>query len=154
MVKIENLTPHDIIIKNENGTKVLRRLIAARVEVVHVVDVGTLNGVPITRNVYGDVQGLPPPVEDTIYVVSRMVCERCRDRNDLYIVNETIRDNMGRIVGCKSLTQNPYLDISCVGLDVCSQLADKSVCATLRNDSQVDYSAITFDYETGQYENI
>jgi len=65
------------------------------------------DGIPITENSYGEVENLPSLQKDTIYVVSMMVANACPDRNDLYIVNETVRDERGRIIGAKSLAKNP-----------------------------------------------
>lgn len=69
------------------------------------------NGIPITKTVFGDVQivdgegnvyPMPEICDDTIYIVSALVARACSDRSDFFIVNDTVRDNGGRIIGCKS----------------------------------------------------
>lgn len=60
-------------------------------------------GIPITGTTYGKVEGLPDPEEGTIYVVSSLVASRVPNRTDVFIPNESVRDNQGRIIGCKSL---------------------------------------------------
>ena len=50
----------------------------------------------------GNVYPMPEICDDTIYIVSALVARACSDRPDFFIVNETVRDNGGRIIGCKS----------------------------------------------------
>ena len=64
--------------------------------------------VPLSRTSFGGAEQLPPKKEDTIYIVSSMVCQACPDRPDFYIPNETVRDDEGRIIGCRSLSRNPF----------------------------------------------
>lgn len=60
--------------------------------------------IPITRNSYGEVKNLPPPKQDTLYIVSWIVAREMEGkRNDLLIVNGAINIG-GRIVGCRSLS--------------------------------------------------
>ena len=61
--------------------------------------------IPVNKVSCGKVYNLPSPREGTIYIVSRTVAENAKGRNDLYIVDETIRDDKGRIIGAKSLAQ-------------------------------------------------
>lgn len=65
-------------------------------------NVGYVNGVPINESVFGEVTDLPLEKEDTIFIVSRVVAEACRDRKDLYIVDDAVRDDAGRIIGCRA----------------------------------------------------
>lgn len=57
----------------------------------------------MTTTSYGDVENLPAPEPETIYVVSSIVAQRVPERNDVYIPNESVRDESGRIIGCRSL---------------------------------------------------
>jgi len=60
--------------------------------------------IPITRNEYSEVQNLPEPQQDTLYIVSWIVArEMLGKRNDLLIVNGVINQD-GKIVGCRSLS--------------------------------------------------
>ena len=104
MANIKNLTPHDVRVLNDN-TEVVVTLnsegIARVSSETQVVD--TLNGVPITETVFGEVTGLPPETEGTYYIVSRMVASAASDRRDLLVPGLQVRDEQGRVVGCKSL---------------------------------------------------
>lgn len=70
---------------------------------VRTETVGNIDGIPVTRSVFGEVEGLPAPENGTIYVVSSLVAGRVAAREDVFIPNESVRDEKGRIVGCKSL---------------------------------------------------
>ena len=64
--------------------------------------------IPVSVTSFGGIENLPPKEEGVIYVVSLLTCQAAPDRDDFYIVNETVRDKDGRIVGCRSLSCNPY----------------------------------------------
>jgi hypothetical protein len=104
MTKIVNLTPHAITIVSENGD-ILRKIepsgMLARCS-VRTECVGEMDGIPVTTSVFGQVEGLPEPEEGTIYIVSSLVAQRV-NRDDVFIPNESVRDEQGRIIGCKSL---------------------------------------------------
>lgn len=104
MANIKNLTPHEVRILNDNNEVVvtLNSEGIARVSSESKI-VDTLNGVPITETVFGEVTGLPPEAEDTYYVVSRMVASAASERRDLLVPGLQVRDEQGRVVGCKSL---------------------------------------------------
>ena len=104
MANIKNLTPHDVRVLNDNNEVVVvleSEGIARVASDSKVVD--TLNGVPITETVFGEVTGLPPETEGTYYIVSRMVASAASDRRDLLVPGLQVRDEQGRVVGCKSL---------------------------------------------------
>lgn len=109
MKNIINMTPHDVVIMDENGNtvKVFPSQGVARLSVktAHgkpiIMDDGTT--VPTSYSIFGEVEGLPEEKDDTIYIVSSMIAGRYPQRNDLFIPNESIRDDKGRIIGCKSL---------------------------------------------------
>lgn len=105
-MRIINLTPHainfltpkgEVIIIPPSGT-------VARLS-VRTETIGEINGIPVTTSVFGEVEGLPAPATDTIFVVSSLVAGRVPERSgkDVFIPNESVRDENGRIVGCKSL---------------------------------------------------
>jgi hypothetical protein len=105
-LKIVNLTPHAITIIGEN-----RNLVIEPSGIVTRISATTKNcgtyyledfEVPITVNSYTEVENLPKQVKGTIYIVSALVANAVK-RNDLYIPNESVRDELGRIIGCKSL---------------------------------------------------
>lgn len=103
-MKMTNLTPHAITFVADNGD-VIRKVepsgILARCS-VKTETVGEMDGIPVTTSVYGAVEGLPEPEDGTIYIVSSLVAQRV-NRDDVFIPNESVRDDQGRIIGCKSL---------------------------------------------------
>lgn len=103
MTDIKNLTPHSIVVILSND---IRYVITPSDSVARCSSstevIGEVNGVPLTRTIYGEVVGLPQPKENTIYIVSTLVAQACPDRDDLFIPNEIVRDTNGKIIGCKS----------------------------------------------------
>lgn len=63
-----------------------------------------LDGVHVTRQVFGDVEGLPPREEGTFFIVSRLVASAAPERDDLLIPGPLVRDGKGVVVGCKGLS--------------------------------------------------
>ena len=103
--KIINLTPHAINFVDANGETILTvepSGTLARVSCTTKVT-GEIAGIPTTETVYGEVEGVPEMKENTIYIVSSLVAQRCTDREDVFIPNESVRDDKGRIIGCRSL---------------------------------------------------
>lgn len=101
MTNIVNLTPHTI---NLCGKEITSTGLARCESVVETA--GDINGVKINRRTFGAVYGLPEPQADTIYIVSAIVAQAVAgQRDDLYIVDETIRDEAGRIIGCNALAK-------------------------------------------------
>lgn len=105
MANIINLTPHTINFVSMEGEPLLAIEPSGTIARVSVKTetIGEFAGVPVTKSVYSDVVDLPDPQPDTVYVVSSLVAQRCSDRDDVFIPNESVRDEQGRIVGCKSL---------------------------------------------------
>lgn len=100
-MNIINLTPHAIIV---DGFTIPASGAVARCDTItEPVDLPGCP-VPVVRQYFGAVEGLPDPAEDTIYVVSAIVAQAVGDaRDDLYIPGQQIRDNENRIIGCRSL---------------------------------------------------
>ena len=116
-MRLVNLTPHPITImltdnRDEDlilpAESVPARCKEVRWQITHLgVDDGRYV-VPVNRTLFGDVTGLPEQSDWTdpnpvAYVVSRAVCDAVPERHDLYAVDETVRDEQGRIIGCRSL---------------------------------------------------
>lgn len=102
MTTIVNLTPHAITFVREDGNVVIPSSGIARAATTREI-VGEIDGLPVARIVYGEVTGLPEPVEGTIYVVSQITAAAVPDRADVFIVDGTVRDSEGRIVGATGL---------------------------------------------------
>ena len=107
---IKNYTPHEVvIIKNGKAYRAFPSMGSLRVD-QKTISCGSIDyDIPITSTVFGKVENLPEKNEDTIYIVSSLVCQACPDRNDFFIPNESVRDEQGRIIGCSSLSRNPFL---------------------------------------------
>ena len=99
---IVNLTPHAITIIGKTPITIPPSDTVARCAVTRH-QVGSVNGIPVNRSVFGTVEGLPDPQPDTYYIVSAVVAQACPDRNDLLIPDDTVRDEQGRIIGCRAL---------------------------------------------------
>lgn len=99
----KNLTPHTVNIALVSGELVLEPLgELARVSTIEEPD-GFLDGVEIFNLTYGQVEGLPDPIDGTYYVVSKMVYDACPNRDDLFYPTRLLRDDAGKIVGCGGL---------------------------------------------------
>lgn len=122
-MEIINLTPHALalysmedcqeVVQGKYKTLVLKegatpkcvypsagvaRASAFKVEVCNLL-LGDLL-VPVNSTTYGTPEGLPEPVEGRYYIVSALTAQAAADRKDLLIVDSTVRDGEGRIVGC------------------------------------------------------
>lgn len=117
-----NLTPHDITIQMaDQHTEYFSTLnksftiapsgVVARCKteyntVAQVVAGGDVFN--IRERYFNEPQDLPEPKEGTLYIVSRIVAEACAGvRNDLLMVDGTIRDEKGRIIGCEAFARWP-----------------------------------------------
>ena len=102
-MKIRNLTPHPVIVR---GILFAPEGACPRCSVNRTqVDLIRHNGVdiPVTKSVFGKVEGLPAQEAGTILIVSRLVADACQDRNDLYFPDDLVRDEQGRVTGANSL---------------------------------------------------
>ena len=99
-----NLTPHTVTV----GSVVIKPTEpAARVSstttVVGVIAFDDFE-IEIIETHYGQVENLPEPNGKDSFIVSRMVKDRVPERNDVLVPGELVRDEEGRIVGCKNLS--------------------------------------------------
>lgn len=103
-MKFVNLTPHRITVIKEGNIvlDVPPSGVVPRCSVISEV-VFEIDGVPITKNVFGEVVGLPDRQEDTYYIVSALVKNAVPERDDLLVPVGTVKDDEGRIIGCTSL---------------------------------------------------
>ncbi len=109
-MRIVNLTPHalNLMPQGPDGPTVtippsgpVARCAVYRVQ----VDTVTVDGitVPVNQTRFGEVSGLPEPQPDTIYVVSALVAQAVPDRQDVFIVDDAVRDEQGRVIGARAL---------------------------------------------------
>lgn len=100
---IINLTPHNVVVKGEGWEVIFPSKGIARCS-QSTKTIGKIGGVPITENVFGEVEGLPEEKEGVKYIVSGLIASALKGkRKDLLVPSEQIRDSEGRIIGCKSL---------------------------------------------------
>lgn len=104
-MKFINLTPHSINFVDEFGEiKMIVKTSGSLARVTtKIVTVGFIDEIPVTTTEFGEVEGLPEPVDGVIYIVSSLVAQRVPDRNDIFVPSESVRDGQGRIIGCRSL---------------------------------------------------
>ena len=109
-MNIVNLTPHVLNFMPEGPDGPMVTIppsgLVARCA-VHRVQVGTVTvdgiTIPVNRTQFGTVTGLPDPQPDTIFVVSALVAQAVPDRPDVFIVDDAVRDDQGRIIGARAL---------------------------------------------------
>ena len=102
MYKIINLTPHTINFHSCGKIYSIPSSGIARATSERT-QINTINGFPVYTVSYGNVENLPEPKENTIYVVSALTAQAVPDREDVFIVDDTIRDENNRIIGCRGL---------------------------------------------------
>jgi hypothetical protein len=99
---IVNLTPHAINLVGDKTQTFAPSGTVARCAVKRQ-QVGAVDGVPVNRTIFGDVTGLPAPQPGTYYIVSALVAQAVPDRTDVLITDDAVRDDAGRIIGCRAL---------------------------------------------------
>ena len=108
-MKIINLTQHPITVILEDGTNIYETEGTLRLS-TDIANVKELqDGTPITEMKFGKLIMEPPIIEGTIYIVSSIVCNANRNRDDFYIPTQLVRTEDGkRVLGCRSLSRNPF----------------------------------------------
>lgn len=103
---IVNLTPHALHLFGEDNSAVATippSGVVARVTTSRQ-RIGEADGLPLFRTAYGEVQGLPEPAENTLYVVSGLV-RAAVQRPDVWQPGELVRDSAGAVIGAIGLSQ-------------------------------------------------
>lgn len=107
-MKLVNLTPHAInLILGDATVTVAPSGSVARCAVSRQ-QVGTVevegHAVPVFRSVFGAVEGLPAPQPGVGFVVSALVASAVPERQDVYGVDDAVRNEAGQVVGCRALS--------------------------------------------------
>ena len=104
MTTIRNFTPHEVKIVDTEGNvlKAFSSEGCARCSQSETI-IANIDGVDVTKQTFGNVEGLPEPQNDTYYIVSRLVASALPDRKDLLIPGPTVREG-STIKGCLSLS--------------------------------------------------
>ena len=107
-----NLTPHPITLLDQNDQPLftVESTGVARVS-SQTTTVGTyaVNGfeIPHTHTVYGQIEGLPDPLAGVVFIVSGMIISALDQqgihRDDVVVPGLQVRDEQGRVIGCRSL---------------------------------------------------
>jgi len=98
-VKIVNLTPHEIT-DAESGLSFSPSGQVARVATV-IEKREKIGGIQLYSRSFGQVIDLPEPQLNTFYIVSALVFEAAKNRQDLLAPGELVRDQKGQPIGCK-----------------------------------------------------
>lgn len=109
---IINKTPHDIVVFVRDK----KIIIKSEGEPIRLKSTTVRDGfvsygndlIPLTKSDFSEVENMPDKREGVFYIVSSLVCQAYPDRDDLLIPNESVRDENGNIIGCKSLSVNPF----------------------------------------------
>ena len=105
-VRFINLTPHEIKIITEGGElSIPPSGTIARVKTIER-DAGTLAGIPVVSRQFGEVENLPDPEEGIAYIVSALVLEAAKGRDDVYAPDTgptAIRNESGQIMAVTRL---------------------------------------------------
>ena len=106
-MKLKNFTPHNVVIVMNETTKIVIPSdgIARVTETKTATPSIDVDGVAIEtfKSSFGEVENLPPQEDGVMVIVSAMAADAAKDRNDLLVPGELVRDNDGNIIGCKSL---------------------------------------------------
>lgn len=104
-IVLVNMTPHalDIIQSDGSTLTVSPSGYVPRCSSTEIVD-GSIGLINITKQTLGEVEGLPDPIPGAFYVVSRLVASAA-NRPDLLVPGPLVRDDQGRVVGCKGLSR-------------------------------------------------
>lgn len=104
-MEIRNLTPHILNLISVDGSTVNIQpsgtvaRVSAKTETV-----GNVNGIAVTKSVFGDVIDLPAAQDGVVLVVSRMVKDRVADRTDVMVPGAPVRNADGQIIGANGLS--------------------------------------------------
>lgn len=108
---IINLTPHSINVVNDNhetittfeSEGIARVSCKSEVQGYFKSNQSNLGGIPITRKIFGEVEGLPEEKPGVRYIVSSLVASAVPDRHDLLVPDGYVRDEKGMVIGCTAL---------------------------------------------------
>lgn len=111
MGQIKNLTPHVVtVISGDQKANIQPEETPARVDIVENVEISTVAvggiEVPIVATGTGaEIAGLPDEEDGVTLIVSSLVYKAAGGREDLVIPHQTVRDNDGRPIGCRSFAR-------------------------------------------------
>lgn len=109
-MKVVNLAPHPVKVFGDDNVVIKtypsEGLARAR-QTSTIID--EVDGVPVVETSYGEVSGLPEPAEGVEYIVSIITVNAAkahgRTTKDLLITSDPVRDDKGRIIGCRAFAR-------------------------------------------------
>lgn len=104
-MKYVNLTEHDVNLYLESGVFTFKpEREVCRVDVKNKL-VANHDGVLIMSVEYGEVQNLPEPEADVLFIVSGLARAACPNRFDLVSPGDLVRKD-GKVIGCRHFVCN------------------------------------------------
>ena len=103
-VVLVNCTPHPLNIVQRDGSILTINPcgIVPRCSSTEVVN-GAIGLIDITKQTLGAVEGLPDEIPGVHVIVSRLVAS-ASGRQDLLVPGALLRDDQGKVIGCKGLS--------------------------------------------------
>ena len=106
MANIRNQTPHTVNIVAEDGSIKAAFPSEGIARAFQTAEhVGELDGIELVSMKFGATEDLPAPEDGTYYIVSVITANAAkaegRTTSDLVITADSVRDDSGRIIGCK-----------------------------------------------------
>jgi len=103
-MNLVNLTPHVIRLHLASGVREIPSAGVLRLT-EEIEPQGDIDGIPLVSKRLGAADELPPRERGTCYIVSLPAAQACCERQDFLIPDDYIRDEGGRIVGCRRLAR-------------------------------------------------
>jgi len=107
-MKVKNLTPHEVNLVGEDGKVIMTfpsegviRLSESR-ELLKEFSIEGGVKISIFKKKFGAGNNLPQKEEGVLYIVSLPVAQAFPERQDFVIPDQLVRDEKGRIIGCRS----------------------------------------------------
>ena len=103
-----NLTPHPVTLRDAAGREVTLapsgEVARAGVQEENCTPI-SIDGmtIPVVRNTYGQLVGVPAPTPGVGYVVSSLAAQAAPQRGDLFVPTRPVRDEQGRIIAATAL---------------------------------------------------
>ena len=101
-----NRTPHPVTIVDDDNN-IIRVIEVSGLPPIRlkssIVSTGDVDGVKLSKTVFGQAENLPEKEDGVYHIVSQLVKNACPNRDDLLVPAEVVRDENGNIIGCRSL---------------------------------------------------
>jgi len=116
MIKLVNLTSHAVTIFNEQNEIIITippsgqmaRCDATRKIIDEIELTDCCCRIPITQRTLGGLTELPKPEAGTLYIVSLNAAKAAKligRINDIVVPDDTVRDDTGRVLGCRAFAR-------------------------------------------------